>query len=99
MRSIDPYQMKRIYAIGHQLSLVGHDHEDELHALVATITGKESVKALSYREAESVIARLTQLQGGQAPPRPRREREHPSRPGGVTSGQDFQMAGYILDNG
>ena len=40
MRSIDPYQMKRIYAIGHQLSLVGHDHEDELHALVATITGK-----------------------------------------------------------
>ena len=44
MRSIDPYQMKRIYAIGHQLSLVGHDHEDELHALVATITGKESVK-------------------------------------------------------
>lgn len=91
MRSIDPYQMKRIYAVGHQLSLVGHDHEDELHALVATITGKESVKSLSYREAESVIARLTQLQGGQAPPRPRREREHPSRPGGVTSGQQKKI--------
>ena len=64
MRSIDPYQMKRIYAIGHQLSLVGHDHEDELHALVATITGKESVKALSYREAESVIAGLRSCRAG-----------------------------------
>ena len=92
MRKIDPYQMKKIYAISGALGMTEQgNREDELHLLVAGLTGKESLKELTYREAQAVIGRLSQIQGSQAPPNPKREREHPSRPGGVTSGQQKKI--------
>lgn len=92
MRRIDPYQMKKIYAISGALGMTQQgNREDELHLLVTGLTGKESVKELTYREAQTVIARLSQIQGSQAPPKTKRDRKHPSRPGGVTSGQQKKI--------
>lgn len=91
MKQIEPYQMKKIYAIGRQLGIAERGHEDDLHALVAGMTGKDSIKSLTYREAQEVIAWLVQLQGGQAPPSARRPREHAARPGGITEGQQRKV--------
>ena len=89
MRKIESFQMKKIYAIGHALGITGNGSEDELHVLVSGVTGKDSIKELSYQEAVAVIKRLEDLQGGTAAPKPssRKPKEHSQRPGGVTSGQ------------
>ena len=89
MRKIESFQMKKIYAIGHALGITGTGSEDELHVLVSSVTGKDSIKELSYQEAMAVIKRLEDLQGGTAAPKPssRKPKEHSQRPGGVTSGQ------------
>lgn len=107
MKKIDPYQMKKIYAISGALGMTEQgNREDELHLLVAGLTGKESVKELTYREAQTVIARLTQIQGSQAPKKARKTKEHPSRPGGVTSSQQkkvwalmYELQNYDQDPG
>lgn len=92
MRKIDPYQIKKIYAAAGALGMTeAGSHEDALHLLVAGMTGKESVKALTYREAQAVIGRLMELGGGQGPKKAGKGREHPSRPGGVTSGQQKKI--------
>ncbi len=66
MRKIESFQMKKIYAIGHALGITGNGSEDELHILVSGVTGKDSIKELSYQEAMAVIKRLEDLQGGTA---------------------------------
>lgn len=94
MRKIEPFQIKKIYAIGNALGIIKRGGgEDELHALIQGMTGKESIKALTSREASAVIARLEQLQGPAASPKPSRKKgkEHPERPGGVTSGQQKKI--------
>ena len=55
MRKIESFQMKKIYAIGHALGITGNGSEDELHVLVSGVTGKDSIKELSYQEAMAVI--------------------------------------------
>lgn len=86
MAAINAQQIKKIYAIGNSLGIVerGND-EDDLHAMVSAMTGKDSIKTLTYREAEDIIARLQHQQGGAAPRKS--NRQHPERAGGVTSGQ------------
>ena len=93
MRKIESFQMKKIYAIGHALGITGTGSEDELHVLVSSVTGKDSIKELSYQEAMAVIKRLEDLQGGTAAPKPssRKPKEHSQRPGGVTSGQQKKI--------
>jgi len=65
MRKIESFQMKKIYAIGHALGITGNGSEDELHILVSGVTGKDSIKELSYQEAMAVIKRLEDLQGSE----------------------------------
>lgn len=93
MRKIDACQMKKIYAIGNALGIKGFGHDDELHTLVAGVTGKDSIKNLTYQEAGAVMKRLEELQGAAAPPKAekRRPKEYASRPGGVTSGQQRKI--------
>lgn len=91
MRQIEPYQIKKIYAIGSRLGITSAGRDDDLHAMVQGMTGKGSIRALTYKEASAVIARLAELQGGQAPPSRKRAHGHPSRPGGVTSGQQKKI--------
>lgn len=88
MRMIEQFQIRKIYAIGNALGIKASGSEDELHALVGGVTGKDSIKSLTYREACAVIARLEELQCKSASPKPK---EHKSRPGGVTAGQQKKI--------
>lgn len=94
MRAIEQFQIKKIYAIGNALGIKGPGtNEDELHTLVEGITGKDSIKSLTYKEAGMVINRLEELQGNTASPArsSKRTKEHKSSPGGVTSGQQKKI--------
>lgn len=94
MRGIERYQIRKIYAMGSGLGIVGHGREDELHTLVAGMTGRSSIKELTYPEAAEVITRLEELQGSAAPARPSgKGRREPAeeRPGGVTAGQQKKI--------
>lgn len=102
MAAINAQQIKKIYAIGNALGIVERGNEaDNLHAMVSAMTGKESVKALTYAEAEAVITALQRQQGD--PPARKTARKHPEVAGGVTSGQQrkvwalmYQLQGYDL---
>ena len=49
MAAINAQQIRKIYAIGNALGIVERGNEDDdLHALVSALTGKDSVKALTY---------------------------------------------------
>lgn len=93
MKAIEQVQVRKIYAIGHALGLVcSGTKEDELHALVAGVTGKNSVKDLTYKEAGQVIARLEGLQGKVSSGAARRQpREYAERPGGITAAQQRKV--------
>lgn len=61
MAAINGQQIKKIYAIGNALGIVERgNEEDALHSLVAAITGKGSVRALTSSEAQAVINDLQQ---------------------------------------
>lgn len=100
MRTIEQFQIRKIYAIGNALGIKAAGSEDELHALVGGVTGKDSIKSLTYKEACAVIKRLEELQGKTVSPKSRSQKpkEHKSRPGGVTSGQQKKVwfAMYLL---
>lgn len=94
MRMIEQFQIKKIYAIGNALGIKGSGKgEDELHTLVGGVTGKDSIKSLTYKEACAVITRLEELQGMAASPEPKRRKpkEYENRPGGITSGQQKKV--------
>ena len=59
MAAIATQQIRKIYAIGNALGIVERGNaEDSLHDLVSSITGKDSLKALTYAEAQAVIRDL-----------------------------------------
>ena len=54
MAAINAQQIRKIYAIGNALGIVERGNEDDdLHALVSALTGKDSVKSLTYTEAQA----------------------------------------------
>lgn len=63
MGGCSTYQIRKIYAIGQALGIVNRGGEDALHDLVYGVTGKSSVKELSYSEACKVIGELEARQG------------------------------------
>lgn len=87
MAAIAAQQIRKIYAIGNALGIVERGNaDDSLHDLVSAITGKDSVKALTYAEAQAVIRDLEKRQGDAPPPR-RKPKAHTERPGGATAAQ------------
>lgn len=92
MAAIATQQIRKIYAIGNALGIVERGNsEDSLHDLVSSITGKDSLKALTYAEAQVVIRDLEKRQGEASPPKRRRPRTHTERPGGATEGQQRKV--------
>lgn len=84
-------QIKTIYAIGSQLGILDRGNkDDELHAFVAAVSGKSSIKELNAAEAEAVIAALQQRQK-EKPRRSGRQKEHPEIPGGITASQQRKI--------
>ncbi len=91
MAAIATQQIRKIYAIGDALGIVERGNaQDSLHDLVFSITGKDSLKALTYAEAQAVIRDLEKRQGDAPPPR-RRPKAHTERPGGATEGQQRKV--------
>ena len=57
-------QIRAIYALGTKLGINQNSREDNLHQLVYSITGKESIKALSNYEAARVKSELIKQMEG-----------------------------------
>lgn len=57
---IEKAQIKRIYAAGAKLGIVGHDREDNLHNMIMSMYGKESIKDLTKSEASGLLKRLNE---------------------------------------
>lgn len=86
---IDKKAKQRIYAIGAKLGIVGQGHEDDLHALAASLTGKESISALSAEEGRLVEQELARRAASLAPQGKarKRARKYEELPGGMTARQ------------
>lgn len=91
MAAIATQQIRKIYAIGNALGIVKRGNaDDSLHDLVSSITGKNSLKALTYAEAQAVIRDLEKRQG--EAPHPRcKPKAHTERPGGATAAQQRKV--------
>lgn len=90
MASINTYQIRKIYAIAGALGMKGNDRYDPLHDLISDITGKESVRDLSYADACRVIGELEARQGT-PPPRKSGRPLRRSTPGRVSEGQQRKI--------
>lgn len=91
MTAIDRQQIRKIYAIGSALGIVERGtHDDNLHSLVSSLTGKESVRELTYGEAQRVITDLQRRQGASPLPQ-HRPKSHAERPGGATAAQQRKV--------
>lgn len=90
MASINTYQIRKIYAIAGALGMKGNDRYDPLHDLIADMTGKESVRDLSYADACRVIGELEARQGT-PPPRKGGRPLRKSAPGRVSEGQQRKI--------
>lgn len=91
MAAIATQQIRKIYAIGNALGIVERGNaDDSLYDLVFSITGKDSLKALTYAEAQAVIRDLEKRQGDAPPPR-HRPKAHTEHPGGATAGQQRKV--------
>lgn len=56
-------QIRAIYALGSKLGINQNNREDNLHQLVYSITGKESIKGLTNYEAARVQSELSRIEG------------------------------------
>lgn len=96
MAAVNEQQIKKIFAIGNALGMVERgNREDPLHSLVAGITGKASVKALTSAEAQAVISELQQRQG--SPPPRRKSKTYTERPGGATAAQQRKVWALLYE--
>ena len=84
--------IKSIYALGAKLGMVERDagHEDALHQLIAGLTGKTGVTALTPAEAQTVLAELRRRSGATTAHK-RRPRKYEELPGGVTAAQQKKI--------
>lgn len=90
MASINTYQIRKIYTIASALGMKGSDKDDALHDLVSGMTGKTSVRELSYADACRVIGELEARQGT-PPPRKSGRPLRRSTPGRVSEGQQRKI--------
>lgn len=86
MPEIHASQIRKIYAIAQELHMVTRDRDDVLHDLITQMTGKASVKELTYDEACQVIGELEAKQGT-PPPRHKPRKVRLVKQGGVSDGQ------------
>lgn len=95
---MDDRQRSRIFGAARDLEM----DKDDLHELAASLTGnmeaRESLKALTAREAEALIRELQRRQkSAPPPPKARKPRQHPEHPGGPTSEQQCKVWAMMYD--
>lgn len=88
-------QRKAIFGMCGQLGM----SEDDRHALVLGVTGKESTKELTDRETEDVLRELRKRLGGEtAPPEKRNPKAYrPEVPGMITNRQKGRAFALLYD--
>lgn len=59
MRTIEQFQIRKIYAIGNALGIKASGSEDELHALVGGVTGKPDTYGLAIDLGNTNIEEMT----------------------------------------
>lgn len=95
MTAIKPEQLRKIYAIANALGMTSKGAaQDELHMLVDSVTGKESIKALTYKEADEVIVELMVRiigQGAKPYKSSKSKKEHKAVPGGISADQQKKV--------
>lgn len=84
-------QIQRIYGLGAKIGIVGNDRDDELHALVESLTGKESIKALDDSEYKTVIKELVKRAGTSDSNNSKPKKQHKQSPAGMTAGQQKKV--------
>lgn len=88
-------QRKTIFAICRNLAL----DDDDRRAVIERVTGKDSLKLLTEKEAEQVLYELRSLQGGSAPrqePAQKKSRK-PEKTAGATQGQVDKIFALMYD--
>lgn len=91
---IDDRQRRRIFGAARGLGMTN----DDLHALAADLTGKDSLMELTTREADALIRELQRRQPSSPPaPKARKPRQHPEHPGGPTSEQQRKVWAMMYD--
>lgn len=92
IQKISTQQIRKIFAIGRAMGIVeSGSQNDALHDFVFSITQKDSLKALTYAEAQAVIRDLEKRQGSAPPPPRRRPKAHSEVPGGATAAQQRKV--------
>lgn len=81
-------QVRRIYAIGNELGIVGRGHDDLLHSMICGMFGKESVKELTEEEAKKLIWELGKRKKSCRISKPARRT---SKPAAVSDGQQRKI--------
>lgn len=92
MAQIEKAQIRDIHVLGASLGMVERgNRDDDLHQLIAGITGKVSTTELTKTEAEQVLAELMNRMRLMAPtqkaPAAAKPRRYQETPGGMTEGQ------------
>lgn len=89
-------QIQRIYGMGAVLGILESGNKrDNLHLLVESLTGKDSIRSLSEDEYRTVVHELSErihiknLQ--EPPPKIRRTARYEEQPGGMSEGQQRKV--------
>lgn len=85
-------QIQRIYSLGTKIGIAGNNRNDNLHALIESLTGKDSVKALNNEEYEIVVKELVKRAGiaDNTQGKSRKSRQIQAS-GGITVGQQKKV--------
>lgn len=88
-KTIQPWQRSRIFGLARELgmSASSNDKSDDLHMLIASRTGKDSLKVLTAAEADSLLGELGHRRRFGGPPAPDSRFVFTERPGGLSEGQ------------
>lgn len=94
MSKLTTEQRQRIFGIAIQLGIYEKGNpNDNLHLLVYSTTGKESIGKLTIAEAYNVITAMIKLRGYEE--NNKRKKSKASRPGMITSGQIKKVWFYM----
>jgi len=92
------WQRRSIYGFARELGMSTHspDGDDDLHLLVDGITGRTSMKELTFDEANKVISELKHRGRFGATASPSRK-EPTEKPGGVSIGQQRKIIALMCE--
>lgn len=100
-KAISKEQIKRIYALGSAIGILeSGNKDDDLHALVYSIAGKESVKALSegeFKKVEKALMDKMKIYRDNKAPKPREKSKDETVAGMMTKAQQTKAWKLIYE--